>query len=81
MDKFSEIQDLTKWRDVLCQWFEKLNIVDVNHPQISMSILKFLILISMIPLSFSFGENDKLTSKFTQNTSKIQATKNEQHSW
>ena len=33
----------------------KLNIVNVNHPQISMSTLKFLNLISMTPLSFSFG--------------------------
>ena len=69
MGKTSEIQDLTKWRDVLCQWFGKLNIANVNHPQISMSTLKFLNLISMIPLSFSFGLNDKLISKFIQNTS------------
>ena len=55
MGKTSEIQDLTEWRDVLCQLFGKLNIVNVNHPQISMSTLKFLNLISMIPLSFSFG--------------------------
>ena len=34
MGKTSEIQDLTEWRDVLCQWFGKQNIVDVNHPQI-----------------------------------------------
>ena len=69
MGKFSEIQDLTERRDVLCQWFGKLNIINVNHPQIAMTTLKFLNLISMIPLSFSFGENDKLTSKFIQNTS------------
>ena len=69
MGKTSEIQDLTEWRDVLCQWFGKLNIANVNHPQISMSTLKFLNLISMIPLSFSFGLNDKLISKFIQNTS------------
>ena len=65
-----EIQDITEWRDMLCQWFGKLNIVNVNHPQISLSPLKFLNLISVkIPLSFSFGENDKLISKFIQNTS------------
>ena len=69
MGKISEIQDLTEWRDVLYWWFGKLNIVNVNHPQISMSTLKFLNLISTIHLSFSFGENDKLTSKFMQNTS------------
>ena len=56
MGKTSEIQNLTEWRDVLCQWFGKLNIVNVNHPQISMSTIKFLNLISMIPLNFSFGE-------------------------
>ena len=65
-----EIQDLTKWRDVLCQWFGKFNIVSAIHPQMPLSPLKFLNLISMkIPLSFSFGENDKMISKFIQNTS------------
>ena len=42
-----EIQDLTEWKDVLCQWFGELNIVSVNHPQISMSPLQLLSLFSM----------------------------------
>ena len=57
-----ESQDLIEWRDIFCQWIDKLNVVKVSHSQIYIQIKSNL---NQIPLCFYMSETWQADSKFT----------------
>ena len=54
-------EDTNKWKDILCLWVEKLNIVKM--PTLHKTICNFIVVPIKIHVTF-FIETEKATSKF-----------------